>query len=1010
MRALLLLTLVLGGCSRPAETVFTNNPSALIDVEESERWQLDGLSKPVMLVYTEGGVPHLYAANRADLSRAMGFTIARDRFFQMDLVRRLATGRLSAFLGDVVLDLDLESRGIAMTYGTDLLLENFTPEQRVIFTAYAEGYNDYIAAVKAGDLPAPSEYELAQPLLGVDDVTVLMEDWTLRDVAAIGGTILYRLGYETGDIGNTAVHEALMAGVFAGADEEALRQAFAEEIYGDVTPVYDYPSAAGFGVNGDVPARRASPPPGRAPVVNRAMLARAVDRFERLQNRLGRDHEDGWGSNAWAVAGSHTVDGRALLAGDGHLELDIPALMYQIGLDTAEFGDGDITQKGLVLVGMPVLSVGTNGHVAWSTTQHSGDITDWYAEEIQLAADGRPSATYFQGSWEAVVEYEETFEIAEIVALGSVGRTESWPRWTTFDGRWITDVEGRSVDGPDASVGPGEQVVNLAGDWIVPGDEDGDGVITGISFDFTGLDKGNLFAQWDAIGTSKDVADVKRATAKAQALSQNLMAADTQGGIFYSGYEMVPCRGYLPRDAEGVWIEGADPTRLIDGTTYGAFEMLVDDDFEAIEGDSDPYRCVVPHEDYPHSFAPESGYLLTANQDPGGIESDGSLWTDPWYIGGPWDDGYRAEAIHRRLEELTPNASLQDMSALQGYHGSALGRRHADDLLGAIDAARAVVSPSPGSSEERLLDLYLVNQVRFDEVYDRIDAWAGRGYEASSGVETFYHPTVDADELDDAVATMIFNVWIGDLVRNVLDDEGLPGVWKGGGTAGRLRVLHRIFRDRGPGTDGSAGWNPATEESIYFDDRSTVGTLEQSDEVALGALATALDFLVSEPTDDAEGGFGTDDMSEWLWGYRHQAEFQSLVGAYIDDPVIGSIFAPFGVDTDDLPLGDLEPGDPRHYLEWFPRPADNRCIDAGNNGLSGRSFRHGSGPVMRMVFALGQGDIEGVNVIPGGQSGILDSEHYDDQLELWLANEALPVPITVDEVVAAAVTRVTFHP
>jgi penicillin amidase len=1008
MRALV-LSVALLGCTPSSETVFTNSPSVLVDVEESERWQLEGLSKPVMLVYTDGGVPHLYAENRTDLSRAMGFTVARDRFFQMDLVRRLATGRLSAFLGDSVLELDLESRGIAMTYGTDVLLENFTPEQRKMFTAYAEGYNDYIDAVRAGDLPAPSEYELAKPLLGVDDVTVLMEDWTLRDVAAIGGTILYRLGYETGDIGNTAVHETLMAGVFEGADDAALRQAFAEEIYEDVTPVYDVPSAPGFGVNGQVPSRRAAPA-GTPVRVNDEMLQRASDRFERLQNRLGRDHEEGWGSNAWAVDGAHSADGRALLAGDGHLELDIPALMYQIGLDTAEFGDGEITQKGLILVGMPVLSVGTNGHVAWSTTQHSGDITDWYAEELQLSADGAPSASLFQGVWEPLVETVEAYEIAEILALGSVGRTETWSRWTTFDGRWITDIEGRSVDGPDAPVESGEQVVNLTGSWVVPSDQDGDGVITAISFDFTGLDKGNLFEQWDALGTSRDVAEVKAATAKAQALSQNLVAADTDGGIFYSGYEMVPCRGYLPRDADGRWIEGANPTRLLDGTTYGGFEIPVDAGFEAVEGDVDPYRCVVPFEDYPHSFAPEHGTLLTANQDPGGLESDGDLSNDLWYIGGPWDDGYRAEAIDRRLGELNGAATLADMAAIQGYHGSALGRRHVGDLLEAIDAARSVQSPAPDSSEARLLALYEDHQERVDEVYERLEGWAERGYEAASGVETFYHPSVDAAELDDAVATMIFNVWMGDLARDVLDDEGLPSVWRGGGTAGRLRVLHRMFRDRGPGTEGSAGWNPATEESIFFDDRSTAGLTEESDEVALGALIKALDFLESEPTESAEGGFGTAEMDAWIWGYRHQAEFKSLVGAYIDDPLIGSIFAPFGIDTDDLPLADLQPGDPRHALEWFPRPADNRCIDAGNNGLSGRSFRHGSGPVMRMAFALGPEDIEGINVIPGGQSGILESEHYDDQLALWLANDTLPLPITVDEVVDAAVTRVTFHP
>lgn len=1008
MRTLSMLSLLaLFACSKGEETRIIP-PSDLMAVPEEESFTLDGLEGPVAIVYTTGGVPQIYATNRNDLALATGFVLARDRWFQMDLVRRLSQGRLSELIGDVVLQNDLESRGIAMNYATDLLLENLTDEQRSMFAAYAAGYNAYLAEVKAGRLPPPSEIELVDDLLGAENPTDLMEPWTTRDVASIGGTILYRLGFETADIGKTADWERLQDH-YAGAELEGLRQGMAFELWSDVTPVHDFPSAPDFGTHGMVPAANLPAGPGAAPArAERTVLERAAAKGDRIQNRMGRDHVDGWGSNAWAVAASHTADGRALLAGDGHLELDIPALMYQVGLDTAELGGGGITQKGLLLVGMPVLSVGTNGHVAWSTTQHSGDITDWYSEQVQLGPDGMPQATFFQGEWRPVVRHDETYEMAAVPVLGSAGGTVTVPRWTTFDGRWLFDIEGRAADSLDAAVDPGEAVVSMAGDFVIPGDEDGDGVVTGITFDFTGLDPGNLFAQFDAFGTAENVSDFHEATRMGQALSQNMMAADSSGDVYYSGYEMVPCRDYLPK-AGGTWVDGANPTMLLDGTTYGGFEIPVDGQFQAIEGDSDPYRCVVPHADYPKSFTPEVGYLVTANQDPGGLESDGDLYNGPWHIGGPWDDGYRSEAINRLLSEaVTDGATLEEMSAIQGHHESAIGRRHSGDFLAAIEHAQDLVAPAPGSADERIAAIYAANQARFDEVHDRLADWAANGHPADSGVQTFYHPTLGPDEADNAVATTIFNVWLGDVIRRVLGDEGLPGdVWQGGGSAGQLRALHRILRDRGPGTDGSAGWNPATEESVLFDDLATPGVIETSDEMLLLALADALDFLESAPTGPDEGGFGTDDMSQWTWGLRHQVEFASLIGAYLDDdPVLQAVFSQFAIDTDRLDLGGTAP----NGLTWFPRPGDNRAIDAANPGLSGRRFRHGNGPVMRMVFALEEGNVSGVNVIPGGQSGLTSSEFFDDQAQLWLANETVPVPITVDEVVEQALWRTSLIP
>jgi penicillin amidase len=152
-------------------------------------------------------------------------------------------------------------------------------------------------------------------------------------------------------------------------------------------------------------------------------------------------------------------------------------------------------------------------------------------------------------------------------------------------------------------------------------------------------------------------------------------------------------------------------------------------------------------------------------------------------------------------------------------------------------------------------------------------------------------------------------------------------------------------------------------------------------------------------------------MSEWVWGMRHQVEFESLVASYIDDPLLAGLLESFAVDTSKMPLDEgMSSTDPRSDLRWFPRHGDNRGVDAANNGLSGRTFRYGSGPVMRMVFALGSDGIEGVNIFPGGQSGLIESPYAYDQAALWLGNETRPVPTTPEDVAAAGLWRVGFEP
>lgn len=998
----------------PAEpTPILTGSARIRGLTVDQSFELEGLESAVHIVRTASNVPYLYAENRRDLAFAQGFTIARDRYFMMDLTRRLGLGKTSELIGDGGLDVDLESRLTGMTFIADRITNSFSEEQGAMADAFAGGVNAYIKLAAQRRLPLPSELRLAAALLGATNPAQLMVPFTRRDIGAILAVIMYQSSYETGDVGRDRTF-ASIGNPFAGAPLESERLAgLQRDVLPSISPVHPVASSAGLGLEtgdelilgptpaevpgaqwtvvGDGGAAAGGPSPASAELVA------SLDAFER---RLGR--VDGFGSNSWAVAGDRTASGATLVAGDGHLSLDVPPIFFQIGLDTSLFGGGDIHQVGLVIPGFFVMPVGSNGDVAWCQTQLSADITDWYRERLQLDAAGLPVASYFRGEWKPINAIDESFVVADVPALDSEGRTETWARFVLFDGRFLTDVEGRSANA-DTALAPGESLVNTLRGLVVPQDLDSDGVISGISFDYSGLDTGRLLDGADGFGRAKNMDEFRAASRNLIAYSQNVAAGDKHGNILYTSYHAVPCRGYLPRKADGSFVAGADPRRLLDGTQYGGFEIpMTDGRVDESASGGDPARCLVPFDSTPQALNPERGYVLTANNDPGALSYDDSLENDDWYIGGPWESGFRASTIDRTLAALVGNgtADLQAMADLQGNHQSRTGELLVPYLLDAIAQARqlTMVDRILTPDEDRLAALYGNDSAALDEVEQRLRAWGDRGYHALSGVETFYH-TPAPGEADDAVATMIHNAWFGRFVRGVWGDENFDGGYFADGDHTRVKLIRDFLQARDQERGRPASFVEATGESAFFDNRNTP-EIERSREIMLLALADGLTFLRSAPTAPDRGGFGTNDMSQWIWGLRHQARFESLLAPFLgNDPTFEVFTRPFNIDTSKLPLApNLTAEDPRASLRWFPRPGDQWGVDAANPGLSGTDFTHGSGPVMRMAFALKEGEFQGLNIIPGGQSGLTESPFLADQAALWLANEALPVYLDSDDV------------
>lgn len=82
-------------------------------------------------------------------------------------------------------------------------------------------------------------------------------------------------------------------------------------------------------------------------------------------------------SNNWVVAGSRTASGKPILSNDPHLSLAAPATWYLARIETPSR-----TLIGATAPGLPMLVIGSNGHVAWGFTTTTGDAQDVFDEKI----------------------------------------------------------------------------------------------------------------------------------------------------------------------------------------------------------------------------------------------------------------------------------------------------------------------------------------------------------------------------------------------------------------------------------------------------------------------------------------------------------------------------------------------------------------------------------------------------------------------------------------------------
>ena len=408
---------------------------------------LPGLSGPVELVLDDRGVPHIFAATTGDAYRALGWIVARERLFQLELTTRVTAGTLAELLGPRLLEADREARALGLARAADRRYAALTDGDvgRAAMEAYAEGVNAWIGSMAPHDLPL--EYRL------------------LRKRPAIWKPV--HTLYLFAGMGLTLASED-------PAEPRLAVQALVGEPAAEALVPRNSPVQQPIQPNGDSVPRYALaplPPPGRPDSAAALVLALRRDVLGERHRLAGRvDGEIVLGSNNWAVAPARTAGGHALLAGDPHLRLTLPSIWYEAHLVVP----GALDVAGVSLPGSPGITIGFNRDVAWSFTNTGSDVLDLYVETVDDSL--APTRYQLDGSWRPIELEVETYlgPDGRTLAVDTVRFTHRGPmrrargRWLSM--RWTVLEPSREIEvfGRAAATATAEAWLEAMRDYQVP--------------------------------------------------------------------------------------------------------------------------------------------------------------------------------------------------------------------------------------------------------------------------------------------------------------------------------------------------------------------------------------------------------------------------------------------------------------------------------------------------------------------------------------------------------------
>jgi penicillin amidase len=280
------------------------------------------------------GVVHIQASEKFEMVDKWGFAHAKDRFFQMDLLRHRAAGRLSEIFGCATLEVDINQRLFDFAELAEIIFLQLSLEERKILERYSQGVNRWI------DIRGLTFEHLV--------LRYPITRWQPRDSILI---MLYFFQLLALDV------------------EGKLTQKIMQQVLPKSVVEFFLPRSDEFD---RVVADDALIPIADLKHLMQECEGSSVDPLiiEKISVPLG--------SNCWTLPGNKTKHGYPILANDMHLPLSVPNIWHRI-----VFQYNKHRVMGIAIPGIPIIISGSNRYLSWGITNLPGNVA-----EIILLDDG----------------------------------------------------------------------------------------------------------------------------------------------------------------------------------------------------------------------------------------------------------------------------------------------------------------------------------------------------------------------------------------------------------------------------------------------------------------------------------------------------------------------------------------------------------------------------------------------------------------------------------------------
>lgn len=299
------------------------------------------IESDVKVIKDKWGIPHIYADNNRDLYRVLGYLMASERLFQMDIHRRSANGELAEIFGSKAVPLDVRSKVLDLAGTAKRVLKNsinsLSSQQLEESKAFYQGINYFI-----DQRQLPYEFSV---------IGYKPKHFSIEDGFAFSG--LMGLGFSAG------LKKDLLF--------DKIKQR-SPELFSLISD-QDNMVPEGF-------------------MSGSALLDREL---KSLLAVIDSSPVEFSGSNSWVISGNRTKSGFPILANDPHIKFSLPGIWFEAHLHSPTF---EVYGHFLPIIPFPIL--GHNKHHAWAFTMSMVDDMDFYREKI----DYNKNLIMYNGKWE----------------------------------------------------------------------------------------------------------------------------------------------------------------------------------------------------------------------------------------------------------------------------------------------------------------------------------------------------------------------------------------------------------------------------------------------------------------------------------------------------------------------------------------------------------------------------------------------------------------------------------